>query len=38
MKEVAVTINIDLIIWTLKFFFKFTFGLKIKKNIIKDTK
>ena len=38
MNEVAVTINMDLIIWTLKFFFKFTFGLKIKKNIIKDTK
>ena len=32
------TINIDLIIWTLKFFFKFTFGLKIKKNIIKEIK
>ena len=38
MNVVAVTINKDLIIWSLKFFFKFTFGLKIKKNIIRDTK
>ena len=38
MNVVAVTINKDLIIWSLKFFFKFTFGLKIKKNIINETK
>ena len=38
MNVVAVTINMDLIIWTLKFFFKFIFGLKIKKNIIRDIK
>ena len=38
MNVVAVTINIDLIICTLKFFLRFTFGLKTKKNAIKDTR